>query len=100
MAGRSFDNRASRSSSSFWRRPSVYYARRDNEVSNDQYHESGKRAFCQVAFFSAREFNALYNGSVMMVRIVWSQVQSASTPALRKRCINAFSPSSKVANPL
>lgn len=36
----------------------------------------------------------------MMVRIVWSQVQFASTPALRSRCMKAFSPSSAVANPL
>ena len=32
--------------------------------------EQGGLTFCQVAFFSASEFNALYNGSVMMARIV------------------------------
>lgn len=36
----------------------------------------------------------------MMARMVWSHVQFASTPALRSRCMKAFSPSSTVANPL
>lgn len=36
----------------------------------------------------------------MIARIVWSQVQLASTPAFLNRCVNAFSPSSTVANPL
>ncbi len=36
----------------------------------------------------------------MMARIVFSHVQSGATPALRRRCVKAFSPSSTVANPL
>jgi hypothetical protein len=42
----------------------------------------------------------LYSGSVMIVRIVWSHVHPASTPALRSRCTNARSASSCVAKPL
>lgn len=36
----------------------------------------------------------------MIALIVWSQLQSASTPAFLNKCMNAFSPSSKVAKPL
>lgn len=36
----------------------------------------------------------------MIARMVWSQVQFASTPAFLNKCINAFSPSSTVKNPL
>ena len=65
------------------------------------YGKKGRgHAFCQVAFFSASEFKALYSGSVMIARIVWSHVQVASTPALRNKNIKAFSPSSNVAKPL
>ena len=36
----------------------------------------------------------------MIVRIVWSHVQLASTPAFLSKWKNAFSPSSTVGNPL
>ena len=36
----------------------------------------------------------------MIVRMVWSHVQLASTPAFLSKWENAFSPSSAVANPL
>src|SRR5258705_10000894 len=59
-----------------------------------------RQTFSQQDFFSARVFRALYNGSVIIARIVWSQVQFASTPAFLNKCVKAFSPSSTVWNPL
>jgi len=70
--GRSFASLASLSSCSLAFKPSVYYG----EPHQGQQHTNRRSVqpeivtFCHVAFFSASVFNALYNGSVMIVRMV------------------------------